>query len=125
MTIATFEAMRIHEIVNLTTFRKNGQAVATPVSLSQADGKLYIVTGVNTGKIKRLRHNPHIQITPCDWKGNPLGDTFDAQARILSKNESRTVSKRAKFGVPAPVMFIFNRLRDLREGGNIYVEICL
>jgi uncharacterized protein len=125
MSISTFETIRVQPMINLVTFRKNGQPVPTPVAVSHADGKLYIITGVKTGKIKRLRHNPLIKVAPCDWSGKLLGDMVDAQARVLTPAESKAIGKRVKFNTPAPLMFIFNRLRDLRQGGNIYVEICL
>lgn len=45
------------QYINLTTFRRNGQAVATPVWFVALNGRLYISTNVNSGKAKRIRAN--------------------------------------------------------------------
>ncbi len=44
--------------VSLTTFRRNGQGVPTPVGSLVHDGTLYALTPPDTGKAKRIRNNP-------------------------------------------------------------------
>ncbi len=117
------ENLRNYTYISLTTFRKNGEGIVTPVTIGEADGKLYVVTGFNTGKIKRLKNNPDVEFAPCDQRGNVLGAVVQGQARILSQEESKTMRSQIKFHAPAPVMFMFNRLRDWRAGGNAYIEI--
>lgn len=52
-TIATaFASLRHKRHIVLTTFRKNGEAVGTPVWFAERDGKLVVFTGANTGKAK-------------------------------------------------------------------------
>jgi hypothetical protein len=60
--------------INLTTFRKNGQAVPTPVWFVQMDEALYVFTGAQTGKAKRIRANGRASVAPCDARGNPRGE---------------------------------------------------
>lgn len=114
-----------YKLINLTSFRKNGNPVSTPVMFAEADGKLYVVTGVTAGKVKRIANNPNVQITPCKPNGEPLGETYAARARLLSRDEWSAVKPRARWGTPAPMRFIFKRLHDLRAGGNVYLEITL
>jgi PPOX class probable F420-dependent enzyme len=119
--------LRDHSYISLTTFRKNGEGVPTPVTFGEANGsgKLYVVTGLKTGKIKRLQNNPTVEVAPCDQKGTALGTSVLGQARILSAEEGKVLRKQIKFRAPAPIMFVFNLLRDLQSGGNVYLEISL
>lgn len=120
-----FEALDSFSIISLTTFRKNGTPVATPVTYAQYNDKLYVITGAKTGKIKRLHYNQQVEIAPCDHRGTLLGEPFKAQARIAPNAEIQNFKSKLRFKAPAPLMFIFNRLRDLRSGGNVYLEITL
>lgn len=121
--IHPFEVLSHQRRINLTTFRRNGEPVSTPVNFAELDGKVYVVTGATTGKVKRLMHNSRVQIAPCDRRGKLLGATIEAQARILSKEEGDTVRQRAKFTVPAPILSFLNWGRALRYGGIVYLEI--
>lgn len=69
--------------IRLTTFRKNGAAVLTPVWFGEGDGKLYVMSRSDSGKCKRLRNNPKVRIAPCTIRGKVTGPEFDATARIL------------------------------------------
>lgn len=73
--------------VSLTTFRKTGAAVATPVWFGEDNGKLYVMTKSNLGKTKRIRNNRQVKVAPCTIKGTVTGPEFAAAARILSKEE--------------------------------------
>jgi uncharacterized protein len=73
--------------VSLTTFRKNGAAVATPVWFGEDDGKLYVMTRSDMGKTKRIRNNPEVRVAPCTIRGKVTGPESAAQARILPPQE--------------------------------------
>lgn len=60
------------EFIVLTTYRRDGRAVPTTVWFAYGDGKVYITTGSSAGKIKRVRNNGHVQMTPSDRTGNLL-----------------------------------------------------
>lgn len=114
-----------HALINLTTFRKDGTAVPTPVMFARCDGKMYVVTGKTTGKLKRIIRDSRITFAPCDLRGNVLGETLSGSARIMSPQEWEGVKTRVQWRTPSFVRFIFNRIRDLRAGGNVYLEITL
>ena len=69
--------------ISLTTFRKTGTGVATPVWFGEDDGKLYVMTISKMGKAKRVRNNPQVQVAPCTIRGKVTGDQFAATARLL------------------------------------------
>jgi PPOX class probable F420-dependent enzyme len=60
MNASYFAGLTGYECVCLTTFRKNGEAVPTPVWFAESDGKLYIYTANSSGKVKRIRNNASV-----------------------------------------------------------------
>ncbi len=84
--------------ISLTTFRKTGVAVATPVWFGEDDGKLYVMTRSNMGKAKRIRNNPQVGVAPCTIRGKVTGAEFAATARILPVEEHerarRTINRK-------------------------------
>ncbi|WUR85728.1 PPOX class F420-dependent oxidoreductase [Streptomyces phaeochromogenes] len=84
--------------VSLTTFRRNGQPVPTPVGSLVHDGTLYALTPPDTGKAKRIRGNPQVTIAPCDMKGTVPADapTVAATARLLDPAETARVQEMMK-----------------------------
>jgi PPOX class probable F420-dependent enzyme len=73
--------------LSLTTFRKTGAGVATPVWFGEQDGKLYIMTRSDMGKTKRIRNNPQVRVAPCTIRGTVTGEAHAATARILPPGE--------------------------------------
>ena len=73
--------------ISLTTFRKNGTAVPTPVWFGEQDGKLYVMTLSSTGKAKRIHNNQQVRIAPCTIRGRVTGPEFPATARLLPAEE--------------------------------------
>ncbi len=110
--------------LSLTTFRKNGSAVATPVWFAQQDDKLYVMTGAETGKVRRVRHNAQVEVAPCTLNGGLLGPPLEAMARILH-DEERTIANRAlnsKYGWQKRV---YDLTYILRRKERVYFEISL
>jgi PPOX class probable F420-dependent enzyme len=90
-----------HRYALLTTFRRNGQPVATPVWFALADDKVYFRTSPRTGKAKRLRYNARVQIAPSTAGGRPLGPEVEGRAPRLGPEESG-IARRAleqKYGL--------------------------
>ena len=96
-----FAAFRNHKYLSLETFKKSGDGVKTPVwfaadpagDLAGNDARLYIYTIGDTGKVKRIRNNPHVKIAPSTIKGEPLGDWLDASAEIITGPEAGLAMK--------------------------------
>ena len=73
-----------HKYISLTTFRKTGTGVTTPVWFVPRKGKLCVWTLRHSGKVKRLRNNPRITLAPCTARGKVLGPGLEGEARIVS-----------------------------------------
>jgi uncharacterized protein len=76
-------AIQGQKYMSLKSFRKNGQAVATPVWFGEEDGRLFVMTRSTSGKYKRVRNNSQVRIAPCTIRGVVTGPEFAAIARIL------------------------------------------
>ena len=73
--------------ISLTTFRKNGEGVATPVWFGEEADKLFVMTRSDMGKTKRIRNNSQVKLAPCTIRGKVTGPELPAMARILSADE--------------------------------------
>ncbi|WP_249416745.1 PPOX class F420-dependent oxidoreductase [Streptomyces sp. TS71-3] len=71
--------------VLLTTFRENGQAVATPVGVLVHGGTVYALTDPTTGKVGRIRNDPRVTVAPCGANGTVAdgAPTVTGNARLL------------------------------------------
>jgi len=87
-------AIRGQKYLSLTTFRKNGAAVATPVWFGEDGDKLYVMTRSDMGKSKRIRNHSQVQVAPCTVRGRVTGPLFPATARILPP-EQHTHARQA------------------------------
>jgi uncharacterized protein len=79
--------------ISLTTFRKSGVAVYTPVWFGESNGKLYVKTRNDSGKYKRIRNNPAVKVAPCNVRGKIKGPEFSGRARILPSQEGELAKK--------------------------------
>jgi PPOX class probable F420-dependent enzyme len=89
-------AIQGQKYIRLTTFRKNGVEVGTPVWFGEDHGKLYVMTRSVSGKYKRIRNNPHVKVALCTVRGVATGPEFDAMARILPPEEHRHARETIK-----------------------------
>src|SRR5947209_20497682 len=75
--------------VLLTTYRRDGTPVRTPVNIAVDSGgdRAFIRTYDKSWKFKRIRNNPDVEIAPSTFRGQPTGPAIRARARILSGSE--------------------------------------
>jgi PPOX class probable F420-dependent enzyme len=77
------DAIHEQKYISLTTFRKTGVGVATPVWFGEENNRLYVMTRSDMGKTKRIRNNPQVRLAPCTMRGKVTGPEFSATARLL------------------------------------------
>ncbi len=68
------------EYMRLETFKRNGQVVPTPVWFVVDDDMLFVRSYANSGKVKRMRNNPQVKVTPSDALGKSYGVTIEGTA---------------------------------------------
>ena len=69
--------------ISVTTYRRDGTPVATPVWVVAEGGFLQVITARDSGKVKRLRNNAEVAIAPCDVRGGLQGDPVPGSAAII------------------------------------------
>jgi hypothetical protein len=77
--------------VLLTTFRKDGRAVPTPIWFASDGADLVVWTPTTSGKVKRIWRDGAVTITACDVRGTPRGEPINAQARLLDAADTARV----------------------------------
>ena len=101
-------AIQGQKYISLTTFRKTGVDVATPVWFGEESGNLYVMTRSDMGKTKRVRNNPQVRVAPCTMRGTVTGPEFAAAARILPPEEhagARQAINRKYWGARIPFIW--------------------
>jgi len=118
VTGSTIENLADEQFVLLTTFRRDGRAVPTPVWVVPLDGGLGIWTPGASGKVKRIRRSGAVTLAPCDRRGAPLGDAVPGTARLLDEAGTRRVraAVRTKYGLLGRVLTTVERLRRRAPG---------
>lgn len=101
----------------LTTFRRDGTAVPTPVWVMRDDQTLAVSSAADTGKVKRIRNGSRITAAPCDWRGKSLGAPVPGFAEVLAPDASAhfTTLMKRKYGLVARIGLLGSRLRGGSE----------
>ncbi len=114
--------------VSLTTFRRDGTPVPTPVWVVRIGDELMVWTNPEAGKVKRIRRDVRVQIGPCTRGGRPLGAPISGSARILEPAEVEAVLAALihKYGFLAKMTALPNRLlarlgRPVRQPGGLAI----
>jgi uncharacterized protein len=88
-------SLRKQKYINLTTFRRSGAAVATPVWFVAIDTTLYVYSDAAAGKVKRIRNNPQVEVAVCTMLGRVNGPTISGVARIVTDPQEQARAKAA------------------------------
>jgi PPOX class probable F420-dependent enzyme len=81
--------------VSLTTYRKNGTGVDTPVWHVVSGGELFVVSEAEAWKVKRIRNNSHVVVTVCSVRGKVAPGAPSAQGTARLLDEAGTETGRA------------------------------
>jgi hypothetical protein len=98
--------------VLLTTFRRDGTAVATPVWVVRLEGALGVWSASEAGKVKRIRRNPAVLVATCDSRGGSAGTAHPGQAELLDAAGVQQVLRqlRGKYGLAGRLTLLASRL---------------
>jgi uncharacterized protein len=111
-----------HKYIRLTTFRRNGVPVSTPVWFAQDGDTVYVTTARASGKVKRIRNNPGVEVAPSNATGKQKGVGFKGIARVLpSEEEGRAAALlQEKYSL---VLRLFEGLWRLWGHEHVYLAI--
>jgi PPOX class probable F420-dependent enzyme len=102
-------AISDEKYVLLTTFRKSGDAVATPVWIAPlSDGTAGFTTELNVGKVKRIRHTPRVTLQPCSVTGKvkPGAPVIEATAEVKIGADAGPIRKAIHRKYPVMVSLL-------------------
>jgi hypothetical protein len=79
--------------VLLTTYKRDGTAVSTPVSIAFDDDRAFFRSYDKAWKTKRLRRDSRAQIAPSTMRGRPTGPAIQARAALLEGEQARIAAR--------------------------------
>jgi hypothetical protein len=113
--------------VSLTTFRKSGDAVATPVWIVADGDRLLVTTAPTSGKVKRIRHTVRVELTACDMRGNVTDGAVTVTATAAVHNDAETLAAmhaalQRKYGAKYTAIRLAQKLRGT-SGQSVAVSL--
>lgn len=111
MSEGTIRLLDDERFVNVQTFRRNGDGVATPVWFAEVDGGFVFGTHADSGKIRRIRNNPRVRFAAANYRGLERSDYAEATAAVLEEAQAQAadIALADKYGWQ---WFPFSRLID-------------
>jgi PPOX class probable F420-dependent enzyme len=123
ITLAPFSTQRT---VALTTFRRDGTPVSTPVSIAVDGDRAVFRSFAKAGKTHRIRRDPAVEVAPSTFGGRPTGPAVRGTARMLEGAEAQVAARllRRKYpflhGILVPLT---HRLGRRRTGRTVHFEL--
>jgi PPOX class probable F420-dependent enzyme len=120
---SALETLGTGKYLSLTTFRKDGSPVATPVWLVRVGDELRVLTGPASGKVKRLRNNPSVLVAPCDMRGRIKPGVVPVPATVTLEDEAQTEETRLlvtrRYGLMGRILGWSNERRARKANGGV------
>jgi PPOX class probable F420-dependent enzyme len=125
---ASFFAMGDEKFVSLTTFRKSGEGISTTVWIAHDGDDLIVTTEKGTGKVKRIRNNPRVELRPSSRFGTVKDDApvVSGTATVFDDDESRQTQTgifRAKYGVQYRIFMLIEQRGSARGKNRVMLRI--
>lgn len=110
----------------LTTFRRDGTPVPTPVWAARDAESLVVWTVSDSGKVKRIRRDSAVALAPCTSRGKPTGDPVHGRAQLLDAAGTERARKLIadKYGVVGKLAMLGSRLRR-GSAGTLGIRLTL
>ena len=119
-----FDEYRKQRTVLLTTRKRDGAAVSTPVNIALGpDGRAYFRTWSATGKAKRLRNFPQVWIAPCTARGKATGPQRQATAVLLSGPEATKAARAIAAKYPVLQGLLVPAIHRLTNKTTVHYEL--
>jgi len=88
-----FEPFRRRRTALLTTYKRDGTPVATPVTIAVDGDRAYVRTWDSAWKAKRMRNHPAVLVAPSTARGRATGPAIAARSRLLDGDEARQAAR--------------------------------
>lgn len=119
------EALFPSRFLSITSFKRDGSGVATPV-WSVSDGtRLYAFTDLHSAKVRRIRRHPQITVAPCRVNGKLVRPPVPARAEVLTARADLEYARRLlleRYKVSYRLVMLFYRLGRRLKGRQAVAE---
>jgi len=93
MTTNELSPLKQTKTVLLTTYKRDGTPVGTPVSIAFDGERAFFRTWHKAWKTVRLRNNPEVEVAPATLRGEPTGPALHGRAQLLEGAEARVAAR--------------------------------
>ncbi|EFH79563.1 PPOX class F420-dependent oxidoreductase [Ktedonobacter racemifer] len=107
----------------LTSYRRNGTSVGTPVHIAVNREHAFVRMWDKTWKFRRIRNNPMVEIAPATWRGQPTGPASRAHARVLDGSEALHAAHALACKYPVLHGFLIPLVHRLRDYRTVHIEL--
>lgn len=122
-TISALDPFIRQKTVLLTSYRRDGTPVGTPVHIAVAGDRAFVRTWDSAWKTKRIRNNPAVEVTPSTVRGEPTGPALHAHARILTGDESIQAGRAIARKYPVLHGVLIPLVHRLRGNQTMHIEL--
>lgn len=125
MNRAEVERLARGKYLSLTTYKKDGTAVATPVWVTRDGDDLVVITDAGSGKAKRIRNNGRVDLAPCDARGRITGPSIGGHARLTDSTGTDRIAAqiKRKYGLQYTAIGLLEKLRRREGSGSVGIRI--
>jgi PPOX class probable F420-dependent enzyme len=112
-------------VISLESYRKNGDAVRSPVWLVEDRGVIYVRTDPTSWKAKRIRRNPRVRVAPSDMRGKVTGAWSDGEAHFVEGDVAEQAIRliKKKYGMMGALVDSFNSVRGRHQVAVIAIKL--
>lgn len=122
MSAATVADVADAKYVMLTTYRKDGSAVATPLWAARDGADLVMWTVTDSWKVKRIRKNQAVLVQACDARGKKTeGPQVAGVAEVFDGGAAGKYIQR-KYGIVGFLTVAGSKLRR-GAGGTVGLRV--
>ena len=118
------ESLRQTKTILLTTYKRDGTPVATPVSIAFDADRAFFRTWHKAHKTKRLRNNPNVKAAPSTLRGEPTGRPINAYARPLEGREAHVAARALARRHPVLQAVLVPLTHRLMRYRTMHYELC-
>ena len=130
---ADLEALFPGRYLSVTSFKRDGSGVATPVWFVSDGRCLYALTDLHSWKVRRIRRNPRVLVAACRANGKLRGESIPATAEVLTDTADLEHVQRLlmqRYGISYRLVMLLYRVgRRLRgrssvaDGAALAIEV--
>ena len=106
-----------------TAYRRDGTPVGTPVHVAVEGERAFVRTPDTTGKLKRIRRTPGVEVRPSTFGGRPTGAAIRARARVLGGEESARAGRMLARKYPVLHGLLIPLVHRLRGNETMHIEL--